>query len=57
MAEDKFSPSKDYLDTVKNMTALYSFWNELYFNNELVMPVITVRQDMRGRAYGWFVPP
>lgn len=56
MTEDKFSPSEDYLDTIKNMNAIYTFWNDLYFNGELDIPVITVRQDMRGRAYGWFVP-
>ena len=51
-----FNNSEDYLDTVKNMNALYTFWNNLYFGGELDIPVITVRQDMKGRAYGWFVP-
>lgn len=48
--------SEDYLDTIKNMNALYTFWNDLYFGGELDIPVITVRQDMRGRTYGWFIP-
>ena len=56
MADNKFNPSEDYVDTVKNMNSLYEFWNEAYFNCELIAPVITVRQDMRGRSLGWFVP-
>lgn len=56
MADSKFNPSEDYVDTVKNMNALYAFLNEAYFNSELVTPVITVQQDVRGRAFGWFVP-
>ena len=56
MPDEEFRPSEDYIDTVKNMNALHAFFNKLYFNGELITPVITVRQDMRGRAYGWFVP-
>lgn len=56
MADEEFRPSEDYIDTVKNMNALHAFFNRLYFNGELITPVITVRQDMRGRAFGWFVP-
>ena len=56
MNDSEFNPSEDYIDTVKNMQALYAFWNRVYFNGELTTPVITVRQDMKGRAYGWFVP-
>ncbi len=56
MAGEEFRPSEEYIDTVKNMNALHAFFNKLYFNGELITPVITVRQDMRGRAYGWFVP-
>ena len=56
MLDEEFRPSEDYIDTVKNMNALHTFFNKLYFNGELITPVITVRQDMRGRAYGWFIP-
>lgn len=56
MTDEEFRPSEDYIDTVKNMNALHDFFNKLYFNGELITPVITVRQDMRGRAFGWFVP-
>jgi hypothetical protein len=51
-----FNPSEDYQSTIKVMCDLHSFWNLTYFNGELIAPVITVRQDMRGRSYGWFVP-
>ena len=54
MNDSEFNPSEDYIDTVKNMQALYAFWNRVYFNGELTTPVITVRQDMKGRAYGLF---
>ena len=51
-----FNPSKDYQSTIKVMCELHQFWNKALFNGELETPVITVRQDMRGRSYGWFVP-
>ena len=55
MSDKDFKPSEDYVDTIKNMNALHAFLNDLYFNGELTTPVITVRQDMRARAFGWFV--
>lgn len=56
MKDKANTPAKDYVNTIENMNALYQFFNKRYFGGELVTPVITVRQDMRGRAYGWFVP-
>lgn len=50
MNDSEFNPSEDYVDTIKNMQALYAIWNRVYFNGELTTPVITVRQDMKGRA-------
>lgn len=48
--------SDSYVKTINEMRAIYSFWNQVYFDNELVMPVITIQQDARGGALGWFVP-
>lgn len=56
MNDITFNPSEDYQSTISVMCDLFKFWNRLYFNNSLATPVITVMQDTRGRAYGWFVP-
>ena len=47
MPDEEFRPGEDYIDTVKNMNARHDLFNKLYFNGELITPVITVRQDMR----------
>ena len=43
-----------YLDTIKWLGKLYNYFNDQFFNGELVRPVITVQTDERNRAYGWF---
>lgn len=39
--------------TVNSMNGLHAFFKKLNFSGELIIPVITVRQDKRGRAYGF----
>ena len=52
----EITAAKQYLLTVEAMGDLFDFWNEKVFGGELEKPVITVCQDRRGRAFGWFVP-
>jgi len=56
MAEQTINAAKEYLLTVEAMGDLFDFWNERIFEGALEKPVITVCQDRRGRALGWFVP-
>ncbi len=55
MDNKPFNPSEIYISTINNMISLYEYWNTNYFQNELKVPVITVRQDERRNSYGWFI--
>lgn len=46
--------TKRYLDTIEWLGKLYDYVNDELFNSELVRPVITVQNDERNKAYGWF---
>ena len=52
----EFTPAREYIRTVEAMGSLFDFWNQRLFGGALEKPVITVCQDRRGRACGWFVP-
>lgn len=46
--------TEKYIKTVSYMSTLFDYCNTNLFNGELDKPVITVQQDTRNRAYGWF---
>ena len=56
MEQSQGTATKEYIAVIEAMEQLFDFWNGKYFENALEKPVITVCQDRRGRAYGWFVP-
>lgn len=55
MKSNKFNPSEKYQNTIKTMVDLFDFWNKVYFNSELEVPVITVNYSRRDLSMGWFV--
>jgi hypothetical protein len=40
-------------NTISNLEDLFSVFNEVYFENELARPVITVSPDTTNKAFGW----
>lgn len=46
--------TKRYLETITWLGKLYDYLNQYLFNFDLERPVITVQNDERNRAYGWF---
>ena len=46
--------TKRYLETIEWLGKLYDYVNDQLFNSELIRPVITVQNDEKNKAYGWF---
>ena len=46
--------TKKYIDSIRYISKLYDFLNEKLFENALKKPVITIQQDSKNKAYGWF---
>ncbi len=46
--------TEKYIKTVEYLGKLYDYINKIYFNDELVKPVITVQLDARNKTYGWW---
>lgn len=40
-------------NTISNLEDLFSVFNEVYFNDELSRPVITVSPDTTNKSFGW----
>ena len=46
--------TEKYIKTVSYLSTLFDYCNTNLFHGELNKPVITVQQDTRNKAYGWF---
>jgi len=48
------SGTEKYIGTIEYLGRLYDFCNERFWKGELHKPIITVQQDVRNKALGWW---
>lgn len=40
-------------NTIQQLEDLFEVFNEVYFNNELASPVVTISPDFKNKSFGW----
>ena len=43
-----------YINAIKYLSSLYDYLNQQFFSGVLDKPVLTIQQDAKNKAFGWF---